>query len=299
VLAFVDRQGKATPLPLPPASYETPRISPDGRQLVFSRFEGGRNIYVYNLFDKTSERKLTFAGPTNLWPIWSFDGKHIVFTSDRDGGPLVYLQRADGTGQAERINIGRGQPSGWAPRGQEFLLSGGGRGQADVFSYSITRGMRTLLISAPARQRNAAFSPDGRWVLYESDESGQWEVFIQPYPPVPDVKFQVTQDGGHSPLWSPANLKELFFVKDGSLFSVAVETQPSPNFSMPVRMPIAGFIQPEGDLRVVRQYDITPDGKQFVMIIPPQQSTGDSGPPPQIQVVLNWFEELKQMAAEK
>jgi eukaryotic-like serine/threonine-protein kinase len=295
-LAFVDRQGKITPLALPPGQYDTPRISPDGRQLVFSRLEGDRNIYVYNLFDKTSERKLTFAGPNNTWPIWSYDSKHIVFGSDRDGGFNNYSQRADGSGQAERLNMpGRGgQPSGWAPRDPVFLLAGA-RGQPDVWTYSIPRGMATRVISAPMRQRNAVFSPDGRWVLYESDESGKMEVYIQPYPPVPSVKFQVTRDGGHSPVWSPSNGKEVFFVKDGNLFSVAVETQPSPSFSMPVKLPITGFIQPEG----VRQYDVTPDGKQFVMIVPPQQSTGDAGPPPQIQVVLNWFEELKQMAAEK
>jgi serine/threonine-protein kinase len=300
VLAFADRQGKVTPLALPPAQYETPRISPDSRQLVFSRLEGGeRNIYVYNLFDKTSERKLTFAGPGNRWPIWSSDSKHIVFASNRDGNFLVYLQPANGTGQAERLNLGRGgQPSGWAPREPVFLLTGG-RGQADVFTYSIPRKMATPLISATMQQRNAGFSPDGRWVLYESDESGKTEVYLQPYPPVPNVKFQVTREGGHSPVWSPANSKELFFVKDGNLFSVGVETQPSPSFSVPVKLPIGGFFQPQGVPTMNRQYDITPDGKQFVMIIPPQQSGGDAAPPPQIQVVLNWFEELKQMAAEK
>ena len=308
-MAFVNREGMATPLALPPGQYETPRLSPDGKQLAFSLEEGGeRNIFVYDLIAKTSMLRLTFMGNNNRWPLWSPDGKEILFQSNRDGGNFLFSQPADGNGQAVRLTqvvpVSEGtsnthRPAGWAGRSRLLLFTAqccGDGTKNDLAAYSVADKKSTSLIGAPMRQQNGVFSPDERWVLYESEESGRAEIYLQPYPPVPNVKFQITRDGGSSPLWSPGG-KELFFVNGESLYSVSIETQPSPRFSDKVKLPVTGFIQPAGNFS--RQYDITPDGNQFVMILPPGQTIADAGPPPQIQAVIGWFETLKTKAAPR
>jgi Tol biopolymer transport system component len=299
-LAFVNRDGMATPIPLPPGQYQTPRMSPNGKELTFSLSDGKeRNIFVYNLVEKTSMRRLTFAGTNNRWPVWSPDGAQIAFESNREPGSFIFLQRADGTGQPERVaglapSSGfRQVVSGWAPHSPLLLVTAvRGDGAKNVIGIvSIPAKKGEDLIAEPKRQQNASFSADGRWVLYESEESGRAEIYLQPYPLLPNVKFQLTRDGGHSPLWSPGG-KEAFFVNGGKLFSIGIETQPSPRFTEKVQLPTMTFIQPDGLFN--RQYDITPDGTQFVMLLPPGQTAGDAGPPPQIQGVLGWFEKLQQ-----
>jgi serine/threonine-protein kinase len=143
------------------------------------------------------------------------------------------------------------------------------------------------------RQEDGVFSPDEHWFAYSSNESGRDEIYLQPYPPVPNVKFQITRGGGHSPLWVPGG-KELIFVNGGALFSVSIETQPSPRFSDSKKLPIVGFVDGSH-----RQYDVTPDGTQFILVFPPGQSVADAGPPPQVQAALGWFEELKTKAASR
>jgi serine/threonine protein kinase/Tol biopolymer transport system component len=305
-VALVNREGKATPIALPPGEYETPRLSPNGKQLVLSVIaDGERNIYVYDLVAKTSPRRLTFDGTNNRFPIWSADGKSIVFQSDREGNNYMFWQPADGiTGKAERLGMpvarsGIHRPSDFARHASMLLFTVviAGSRENDIYAYSIADRKSVVVVSEARRQHNAQLSPDGRWLLYESDESGRAEVYLQPYPPVPNVKFQISRGGGHSPLWSPSG-KELFFVSGGALFSVSFETQPSPSFSEKIRLPVPAFIQPEVDPSN-RQYDVTLDGQEFVMILPPGESVADTGPPPQVQAVVGWFEKLKSKAATR
>jgi hypothetical protein len=148
------------------------------------------------------------------------------------------------------------------------------------------------LISGPGNQQQASFSPDGRWVVYASAESGQPEIYVQSFPP--GTKYQITTTGGMSPLWSPDG-KQIFYldVMGGlarQLRSVDVHTQPSLGFGNPTKLPIDKIASRNG---MVRSYDITPDGKQFLAAI---RDAPDSDPStqPQMRIALNWFEELKQ-----
>jgi hypothetical protein len=122
-------------------------------------------------------------------------------------------------------------------------------------------------------------------VVYQSDEGSKIDLYVETYPRTND-KFQITRDGGRFPVWSPDG-KEVFFVNGGMLYSVGIQTKPSVTFANPVKLPVAGFIQDEAD-RAERNYDIMPDGKQFVMILPAGQDTEDTGPPPEIRGVFNW-----------
>jgi hypothetical protein len=165
-----------------------------------------------------------------------------------------------------------------------------------LWIYSVPDKKMTPVIQIPgSAQNNANLSPDGRWLAYHSNETGRFEVYVQPFPGT-GGKFQITRDGGQHPLWSPDG-KELFYESTGRLFSVSVRTQGSFEFSNPTQLPIPAYAQGQGTNP--RAYDITADGKRFIMAFRSGQANGGSSPALQIQVVLNWFEELKQRTGGK
>ena len=146
------------------------------------------------------------------------------------------------------------------------------------------------LIGAQAGNDN--LSRDGRWLAYQSSESGgRNEVYVQPFP-LTGAKYQISTSGGGDPLWSPDG-KQLFYLTPGGrqIVSVDIQTQPSFAFGKATPLPIEGIISTGP-----RSYDITPDGKYFVVMLPKAQTDRDKAPPGQINITLtlNWFEELKQ-----
>jgi len=232
--------------------------------------------------------------------MWSGDGKRVLFQSNREGDSSIFWQRVDGTGSAERVTKAEDGiahfPSSWAPNSQRFAFYAfkGSVAKVTLWTYSLQDKKAALFVADPSTASQAAgeFSPDGRWLAYQSNETGRYEVYAQPFPAT-GAKFQITRGGStdnHHPLWSPDG-KELFYVNDGRLFSVAIQTQPGLTFANPVPLPITGFTQA---VTTARQYDITPDGKQFIVVLPPGQGTGNARPTVPIQIVLNWFEDLKQ-----
>jgi eukaryotic-like serine/threonine-protein kinase len=302
-LALIDRKGVAKAIVVASDTASgSPRISPNGKFLAFVSYdETNRNVYVYDLSGASAVRRLTFGG-NSINPIWSGDGQRILFTSDREGDSAIFWQRADGSGPAERLTKPEKQirahvPGAWVPNTNKFLLYAFTSGSIlGVWTYSI-QDRKASPFGDAAFLSNAEFSPDGRWLAYQSNETGRYEVYVQPYPPT-GAKYQMTKGGGvdsHHPLWSPDG-KELFYVNLTRLFSVSVQTQPGFSFGNPVQLPIDMVqLQVSG----IRNYDITPDGKQFIALLPPQLSSGAARPAQQIQVVLNWFEELKQRVPVK
>jgi serine/threonine-protein kinase len=295
-LQLVDRNGSPKPLNLPAAPYNAPRISPNGKQVAFSTDDGKEAIvWIYDLDGKTSSRRLTFGG-RNVNPVWSADSRLIFFQSDREGDQGLFSQRADGTGIAERVTKPDGGWNGhiadaWGPN-QILVFSAYKPGDASLWTYSEGDRKATLFADATGQQQKGTMSPDGRWLAYQSDEinsAGSPDIYVQPFPPN-GTKFQITKNGGNNPIWAP-NGKELFFNKNATsqLYSVDVQTQPAFTFGNPVELPVKDFLQVPG---VSRQFDVTPDGKQFIVVMPPG-STGN-GTSQQIQVVIGWFEELKQ-----
>ena len=299
-LALVNRAGEKKLLGLPAQPYYQPRVSPDGKQVAVEVNDGGRemNIWVYELAGATAMRRLTFGG-RNRSPVWTRDGQRIVFRSDRGGDWSLYWQRADGSGAAERLtttdrNSGD-TPEASSPDGNTLTFF---RGVATggVWALSPTGDRKPkVLVDTPLNKTaalNSVFSPDGRWFAYESGESSRSEVYVQPFPPT-GAKYQVTTSGSTNPLWSPDG-KQLFVVdNNGSRFNLDtfdIRTQPSFAVGNRAPLPIDGFQQRGG----TRAYDITPDGEQFLVMIPPSETASGARASLQINVTLNWFQDLKQ-----
>lgn len=300
-LALVSRDGRRTILPVPPGTYSLPRISPDGRTLAVLNVDdqGKQSIWIHDLSGGTSMRRLTFEAVTA--PLWTRDGRRIIFGADRGGGTALYWQAADGTGSEERLT----DP---APNDQYFpnsvtadgnvLAFYTNRNGGDVWTVRLNgeRSPKPLIALPTTHEDHASFSPDGRWIAYRSNASGRYEIYVQPLP-LTGAKYQITTTGAHSPLWSPDG-RQLFYVdvKDGAgrLTSVDVRVQPTFAVSAPESLPInTSFVE------TLRPYDITPDGRQFVVTVPNDEPASDRAPVLRLRVVLNWLEDLKQRVPAK
>jgi serine/threonine-protein kinase len=291
----------STPLKLAPASYEFPRVSPDGKRIAVHVDDGrDANIWIHELSGATSVRRLTNGGH-NRFPVWSSDGQRVAFQSDREGDLGIFSQRADGTGTATRLTKADKDtahvPESWSANGTPM--------------FAISKGLtNTLWTLAPQDNKaapfgdvrsafppSACFSPDGRWVAYAVGSVGrplnEIGVFVQPFPSTGST-YLITAAGFH-PFWSPDG-KELFYRFRGETFAVGITTQPTFAFGNP--RPVHGSYRERGP-QFERENDITPDGKQFVGVVArggePSATTSAS----QLQVVLNWFTELQQRVPVK
>jgi len=298
VLASTDRSGKKETLGLPPGAYNYPRFSPDGKQLAVQiDDDSGTAISIFEISGKSSLRRLTFQG-NSISPVWSRDGRRVTFGSNQQGKPGIFWQAADGTGVPERLTTtATGEdvhhPTSWSPDGNSLFFEIPKNGDFGVWVLPAKGESKAEpLVDLPGSlQRNAEFSPDGRWFAYLSDEAKSEQVYVQPFPPT-GAKYQISRGHTHAPAWSPDG-KELFYydVDARKLVAVSIQTQPSFSVGVPVPLPLEIVLQQAG---FERQYDVSPDGKRFLVLLPDTPGEKESRSTQQINIVLNWFEELKQ-----
>jgi serine/threonine-protein kinase len=305
-LALVERGGAVHRLELPPQPYVHPRLSPDGKQIAVGTDDGkDAVVWVYDLKAGGSPRRLTFGG-RNQFPIWSPDERYITFQSDREGDAGIYRQPADGSGGAERLTRAetgvRHEPESWSPDGTTLtfnLVRGSNQGVWTV-SMDGDRKPKEFVDTPAGVEKHSTFSPNGRWLAYMStgiSGAGATEIYVQPFPAT-GAKYQISTDEGRAPLWSRDG-RQLFYhqVTTNTLVVVEVRTEPSFTFGKLTPLPIEGTIHPIAQ----RNYDVTPDGKQLLVVLPVASARKDSTtrPTQQINVVLNWFEELKARVPTK
>jgi eukaryotic-like serine/threonine-protein kinase len=255
-LALVDRAGTLTTLGMLPPSAFAPRISPDGRQIAYDA-QGA--IWIADLANVTSARRLA-AG---AFPMWSGDGTRILFIVGAGDGQQLFWQAANGQGEAEMLVASARAPESWSVAAQALTyitLQGGSN--YDVWALSMRDKTRGPIAAKPdSLEMGSRFSPDGRWIAYESSESGALEIYVEPFPQT-GARTKVTTGVGRRPIWSPDG-SELFFDRDDArLYAVPIQLGPTVKVGTPVALPIQGFLQ--GGAR--RMYDMTPDGKQFLML---------------------------------
>jgi Tol biopolymer transport system component len=306
-LVWVDRTGQETPTGAPPRLYAQARLSPDGKRVALSIRDQEHNIWIWDLGRETPLTRLTFDPGDDDSPVWTPDGRRIVFASMRAGAPNLFMQAADGTGIAERLTTGPdSQAPAWvAPEGMGIVgtviapKTNGDivwfplKGSASRSGSGPVSGARLSeaepLVRTTAIETNPDISPDGRYIAYGSNESGREEIYVRPFPHVNDGRWQVSTSGGTRPAWS-RNGQELFYVDlANTLTAVPVQTSgarfatgnPAKLFEMPST----------ASLTSDRDYDVSPDGKRFLMI--KENVARDGNATAGMVVVQNWFEVLK------
>ncbi len=284
-LVWVNRNGTEQALPAPPRAYANPRISPDGRRVALQVAE---QIWLYD-FARDTMTRLTFDG-NNVVPVWTPDGKRVAFQSDKEGPLNIFWQPTDGSGGIERIATDEYTkvPRSFSPDGQllTFMEVSPTTGR-DIWVLRMGDHKAQPFLRTQFNESVPAFSPDGHWLCYISDESGRVEVYVQPYPG-PGGKYQVSTEGGTEPVWNP-NGKELFYRSGDKMMAVEISTQPSFSAGKP-KMLFQGPYLPTP--LTFPSYDVSPDGQRFLMLKANERISSSSLT--QIVVVQNWFEELKR-----
>jgi Tol biopolymer transport system component/predicted Ser/Thr protein kinase len=296
-LVWVSRTGAEQPVAAPAHAYLNPRLSPDGRRVAVGITEPESQIWLYDLSRETLTR-LTFEGNTNGYPAWTPDGKRIAFASTKEGPQNLFWQLADGSGGLERLTTSEYShtPNSFSPDGQLLAFHEVNptterdiwvlrMGDPSAGSGQVRKAQPFL--RTPFTESAPRFSPNGRWLAYISDESGHFEIYVQPYPG-PGGKWQISTEGGTEPVWNP-NGRELFYRSGDKMMAVDIATQPSFAAGKP-RVLFEGQYVPTP--ATLPNYDVSPDGQRFLMMLMPSEQA--QAAPTQINVVLNWFEELKQ-----
>jgi serine/threonine-protein kinase len=300
-LVWLNRRGEEEPVGAPVRTYGSARISPDGSRAVVAVYDDSLDdLWIWNFARRTLER-VTKTDGSDMSPIWDRNGQYVIWSLAPPGGsPTVYRQAADGTGAPEPLMATQGfqYPTSMTPDGRRLLIQ---QGPAPMF-----RRVRALDLHAEggaaasenvvlANAWSPEISPDGRWLAYQSNESGRDEIYVRPYPEVDARRLLISTAGGTRPAWAPDG-GELFYLdgaglltavplgREGSALKPGLPTTVSPTryFAGMSALGVA----------VVRGYDVAPDGQRFLMI-KENAPTDQEGGPASLVVNLNFAEAVK------
>ena len=300
-LVWVDRQGREEAVPgAEKRAYVYPRISPDGSRVALDIRDKASDIWVWH-FARRTLQPLTFDPGMNRAVVWTPNGQRLIFSAESDGVESLFWQEADGSGKPDRLTTSKPEPGqsqvpySITPDGSQLLYGQPGQPPFDLYTLQLDgERKQTPLLNAAHNEHNGEVSPDGRWLAYQSDESGANEVYVRRFPSL-DSRSQVSSGGGTRPAWA-RNGRELFYVKtDGTMVSVPVERSDGASLVTGRATPL--FTGQYYFVQAGRSYDVSPDGKRFLMIKDASSATPSAAL--QLVVVLNWVEELKRLVPNK
>ena len=300
-VAWMDSTGKTQPLPAAPGLYFNPRFSPDGKRLALAVGPFGRgDIQVYD-WQRDTMTRLTFT-QANLFPVWTPDGRHIVFRSQAPGRFSLWWIRADGAGEAQLLLEGKNivLPYSFSPDGKRLTFEERAVDTGfDLWTLPLDvtdaehpkPGKPELFLGTPFDEAQPAFSPDGRWIAYSSDESSRSEVYMRPFPG-PGGKWQISTGGGAHPIWS-RNGRELFYQAPDTRIMVTTYTAQADSFAAnkPRLWSDTQILDPSGG--GPWNLALAPDGKRFA-VFPRPDATGEQKGSVHVTVLLNFFDELRR-----
>jgi serine/threonine-protein kinase len=283
-LTWVDRQGRETAIAAPPRPYAYPRLSPDGSQIAVDVRDQENDIHIWDVSRQTM-RRLTFDPKPDAVPVWTPDGQRIVYSAVGQG---LVSRAADGSGSVEVLTR-QGEflhsPSSFSPDGQT-LIFGQSKGDYDIHRVSLNGHETAPLIQTSANELNAVVSPDGKWIAYESNESGVTKIYVRPFPAVQDGRWEIASENATRPAWV-SNREISYMMPGGTMMVVGVNATKGFQLDNPTKL----FSGPYLMTLSARTYDVARDGQRFLMVkIASPQATEA----PSIIVVENWFEELKR-----
>ncbi len=295
---WMRRDGKVSVLRATKVLWANPRFSPDGQKLALDIFDGQRNIWVYDWARDTSTQ-LTF-GPLAHYPVWTPDARRVAFASDRDNGiGNLYWVKADGTGDVTRLTDSQNaeRAYSWHPSGKFLAYQANRPGTGwDLMILPIegdaaggwAPGTPTVFLSTTATEQAPMFSPDGRWIAYQSNEAGgRFDVYVRPFPGPGGGKWRISTDGGTEPRWS-ASAHELLFLNQGQVM-VASYTVAGDSLLMDTPRAWAstnGRVLGAG-------YDLHPDGQRLALLAAPDQALVVRD---KAVFVFNFFDYLRKIA---
>ena len=293
-LVWVGRDGKTEPLGAPTRAYIYPRLSPDGTRVLLDIRDQDNDIWLWDLRRKTLTN-LTRNPALDRFPVWTSDGRQFVFVSDRDRGmSAIYRQSADGTGDAERLSDGSAEqqtPNGISADGKQLVFDRSG----DLMLLALDGSRRVSpLVQTMFSEIRASLSPDGRWLAYHADESGQFEIYVRPFPAVNTGKAQISTAGGIQPWWSHKGDELFYIAQTGALMNVQVGSGQSWSASPPT---VVSDTALPFNPTAAATFDVSLE-RRFLMIRP-VTSPDQASLPPGMVVVQNWFEELKRLVPTK
>jgi hypothetical protein len=299
---------ESTPLKVPPAEYEHPRVSPDSRVVAVARMTGRESdIHLYDLSGQTEMRRLTFGG-SNRFPVWSGNGRRIAFQSAAGGDRAIFSRSADGASGAERLTKpAQGEehrPEAWSRDDRHLLFSVLKDGKFALSVLTLDGKKAEPFGNVRSNEPlSATFSPDGQWVAYAVNDgpggmlSTNRGVYVQPFPATGQQHQVPRRVLDFHPLWAPDG-RSIFYVPSAAraTVSVPITTRPTVSFGTPVELPRAPrplLLSPD-----MRGYDVLRDGR-FISIVPVSEDASGSAAGSEFRVVMNWFEELKRLAPVK
>ena len=298
-LVWVDRDGGEQPIKLPARHYAYPRISPDGTRVAVDIRDQDNDIWVWDIARDTLTR-LTSDKGFDVSPLWMPDGRRLVFSSSRGGTERLYWQPADGTGSVEPVTKEpfEAQATSVSADGRRIFFSDGGG--------NVRRALGLITLDNPPKTErimpsdfstvNGMVSPDDRWIAYESTETSLPEVYVRPFPNVDGGRWQVSTNGGSDPAWSRDG-RELFYLDaDGYLSVVPVRTSRG---TFVAGSPTRISKNPYVSRLAGRTFDVSPDGRRFLMIKNAEAADGGASESPPLVVVMNWFDELTRRVEDQ
>jgi Tol biopolymer transport system component len=279
-LVWVSRQGVEQPITETPRRYQYPRLAPDGRRTAVATTG---DLWIQDIARATFTRLTSEQTVGNAFPVWTPDGTRVLFRTSTG----MFGIASDGSGHPQAIAgaLSGDIPCSVAPDGDTLaFIRQNAQTSRDVYVLSLSgRSGPRPVVNTPAFDGGPQFSPDGHWMAYASDESGQMQVYVRPFPG-PDRRWQVSTQGGTQPLWS-RNGKEIFYRVGNKMMEVDVSAGGDLALSQPRQLFEQGYVFQNVSLA---NYDVSPDGKRFVMV----KDEAGSG---RLHVVLNWTEELTRL----
>jgi serine/threonine-protein kinase len=291
-LVWSTRDGSEEPLKAPAHGYLYPRIAPDGNTMIADVRDQTSDLWRWDFLRQTLSR-LTLGQGRNSYPVWSPDGTQVAFVSSRNGSDDIYIQSADFSGTPEQLtHSGNVLPYSFAPDGKSLVIR-----QVDP-STGVDIGILHLdgarqvepLLNGKAAELNGEISPDGRWLAYQSDESGRPEVYVRPFPHTSTGRWQVSSDGGVSPGWSPRG-DELFYLEDEGMMSASISTNAGFNAARPRKLFTGRFFNGLSG----RPFDVSKDGRRFLMVKATQTDTQSA----MVVVSTNWVDQQTRALASR